>query len=296
MKDVSPAMAASLSGEVTTLCHCWKLVRTDGVILGFTDHDRNLVFDGLTYEAASGFLAGDMEHGLGMNIDSQQVSGALSSPRIDAADIRADRYDGARVEVWLVDWLNIEARMLDRVLRLGEISQRDGAFSGELLSLSADMDETRGRRFSRSCDAALGDSRCGVDLSLPAWSASVEIVEVRNATLLMVNGLASFAPDWFRGGFIRFETGDAEGLRLPVADHRHIGNLWAIRLWKPSPILPRSGDHAVIEAGCDKIAATCRSKFANLANFRGFPHMPGSDFAFGYVSSLTVMDGGPLVE
>jgi uncharacterized phage protein (TIGR02218 family) len=32
-----------------------------------------------------------------------------------------------------------------------------------------------------------------------------------------------------------------------------------------------------IYAGCDKRLATCRAKFDNVINFRGFPHMPGND-------------------
>ena len=31
------------------------------------------------------------------------------------------------------------------------------------------------------------------------------------------------------------------------------------------------------ETGCDKASATCQAKFANIANFRGFPFVPGLD-------------------
>ena len=40
MKSVSPALAAHLNGEVTTLATCWRLERADGWVRGFTDHDR----------------------------------------------------------------------------------------------------------------------------------------------------------------------------------------------------------------------------------------------------------------
>ena len=43
MKTLSPALAAHMDGEVTTLATCWKLKRRDGVILGFTDHDTDVV-------------------------------------------------------------------------------------------------------------------------------------------------------------------------------------------------------------------------------------------------------------
>jgi len=59
MKALSPDLAAHLASGATTLCWCWRVVRRDGVVLGFTDHDRALTFDGTTYEAASGFTASD---------------------------------------------------------------------------------------------------------------------------------------------------------------------------------------------------------------------------------------------
>ena len=38
-------------------------------------------------------------------------------------------------------------------------------------------------------------------------------------------------------------------------------------------------DAFTVTAGCDKqFAATCKTKFANATNFRGFPHMPGPDY------------------
>ena len=46
MRSLSPAMQAALSREATTLARCWRLARRDGLVLGFTDHDRDLVLDG----------------------------------------------------------------------------------------------------------------------------------------------------------------------------------------------------------------------------------------------------------
>ena len=37
------------------------------------------------------------------------------------------------------------------------------------------------------------------------------------------------------------------------------------------------GDAYSVHAGCDKLLATCRDKFSNVINFRGFPHVPGLD-------------------
>ena len=43
MKLISSELRSHLDGEVTTLCRCWVIERTDGVKLGFTDHDETLL-------------------------------------------------------------------------------------------------------------------------------------------------------------------------------------------------------------------------------------------------------------
>jgi uncharacterized phage protein (TIGR02218 family) len=59
--------------------------------------------------------------------------------------------------------------------------------------------------------------------------------------------------------------------------------------------LPEAGDAVVVTAGCDKSFSTCKAKFGNGLNFRGFPHLPGNDRAYEYVSEGAVFDGGALV-
>ena len=54
MRTLPPELAAAIAGPVTTLATCWRLTRKDGIVLGFTDHDEALTFDGTSFEAASG--------------------------------------------------------------------------------------------------------------------------------------------------------------------------------------------------------------------------------------------------
>lgn len=51
MKQLSPEFEAHLKSGSTTLCWCWRLTRRDGVVSGFTDHDRDVSFDGTVFEA-----------------------------------------------------------------------------------------------------------------------------------------------------------------------------------------------------------------------------------------------------
>ena len=54
------------------------------------------------------------------------------------------------------------------------------------------------------------------------------------------------------------------------------------------------GAHANFALGCDRQLSTCRQRFANVANFRGFPHIPGNDFVLRYPKSGDRLEGGAL--
>ena len=54
MRALPDGLAAHLESGVTTTCRCWRLTRPDGVSFGFTDHDRALTFDGVTFSAVDG--------------------------------------------------------------------------------------------------------------------------------------------------------------------------------------------------------------------------------------------------
>ena len=53
-------------------------------------------------------------------------------------------------------------------------------------------------------------------------------------------------------------------------------------------------DHANFGEGCDRALATCRDRFANVPNFRGFPHIPGNDFVLRYPTAGNPLNGAAL--
>ena len=64
-----------------------------------------------------------------------------------------------------------------------------------------------------------------------------------------------------------------------------------IELWQRLSEPIEAGDTFRIVAGCDKQFTTCRTKFANVPNFRGFPHVPGNDFMLSIASRRDKNDG-----
>ena len=279
----------------TTLCHCWRVSRRDGRVFGFTDHDRTLTVDGRDYEPQSGFGQTEARASFGMAVDAVDVEGALSSDVLSEAEIAAGLFDGAGVETLLVNWRAPAQFATIRKAVIGRIVRADGRFVAELESVAASLDRPNGRYLRRTCDARLGDARCGVDLDGGGYRGTGAVLAVAAPARIRVGGLSAFEAGWFAFGEIVF-AGDRFAGR-PVSVVEHAVDAGEVYLVLPaSEMMPLPGDTFTIVAGCDKRFATCKAKFANALNFRGFPHLPGNDAAYAYVTEGMALDGGALVE
>ena len=278
MKILSPALAAHLASGATTLCWCWRLTRRDGSRLGFTDHDRDLSFDGTNFEAAAGFTASEMRDAVGLSVDNMEVESALSSARLEESDIVAGLYDDAVVEIFRVDWSAPDNRVLMRSGSLGEVRRNGLAFTAEVRGLSHYLQQSTGRLYQYGCDADLGDARCKIDLGDARWRGAGTISAVVAGRVLTVSGLDAFASGWFARGLLTFTSGANSGRAFEVKRHAGGAGVVTVELWQEPSDAVAIGDTFVVAAGCDKQISTCAGKFANITNFRGFAQMPGNDF------------------
>ncbi|TCT40978.1 DUF2163 domain-containing protein [Martelella mediterranea] len=296
MRTLSPGLKTHLQADATTLCYCWRLIRKDGHVLGFTEHDCDLGFAGTTFLAASGFAASETVHEEGFSAVSNQVAGGFSSAAIDEAELAAGSYDGAKVEVYLVNWARPEDHQRLDIYEIGEVSRQAGAFKAELRSVTHRLSQPQGRSFSRRCDAELGDSRCGVDVAHSGLQMTGAIADVDTETRLVVSGGAVFPNGFFSFGVLVFESGQLAGQKADIEVNKTVGGAMQVDLWLPLERVPETGDAVRLVAGCDKAFSTCRNKFSNQLNFRGFPHMPGADFAYSYVDGESTHDGSVLFK
>lgn len=295
MRTIPTGLAAHLDGGVTTLCRCWMLIRRDGQKLGFTDHDRDLAFAFVTFAARTGLEAAEATAELGFAIGGGEVSGALVSAGLTENDLAAGLYDDASLETWLVNWANPEQRLLLDVASIGEIRRADGAFVAEARGLMHRLDQERGRLYRAACAADLGDGFCRVDLDQPQFKATAVVIETDGALGLSTEGLPDFAASWFAGGRLVWTSGANLGLTAEIKAHCRDATEARLELWQRAARPIAIGDTFRVTAGCDKRFATCRQKFGNVANFRGFPHMPGNDFVVRLpLQGEAGMDGGSL--
>lgn len=290
-----PSLSAHVKRDVTTLCHCWRVIRRDGAVLSFTDHNRAIVVAGTPCLPESGMVASEARKSLGLSVDTVDVEGAFSSSAIDADDVSAGRFDGAAVEVWLVNWRKPEDAALLRVFAIAKITSADGRFVAELQSRMAALDRPNGRLIGRACDAEFGDARCGMALDDPAYSATGVVAEVEPDGSITVVGLGGYAPGWFAEGRIVWTSGANAGLTDVAVDDRIVGGERRLTLRGDPGRAPADGDAFNIAAGCHKAFSTCKAKFANALNFRGFPHLPGNDAAYNYATDSGAHDGKPIV-
>lgn len=292
MKTLSPSLQSHLDSGTTTLCWCWKIVRADDTVLGFTDHDEAVSFDSVIYEAATGFTASEVQSQLGLAVDNLSVSGALNSEALNEADLAAGFYDNADIEIWRVNWADPAQRVLMRKGNIGEVQRGKQAFHAEMRGLAHRLNQPVGRVFGYSCDADLGDARCAIDLDDPAYKGVGAIAAVNDVRRFSASGLDAFANGWFAGGKLVWTSGANAGRAMEIKRHALSAGVVTLELWQPMSEALAIGNTFTVTAGCDKQFASCKAKFANAANFRGFPYMPGNDAVTSYPSRAQPLDGG----
>ncbi len=150
MKPISSELLAHLSEEVTTLAVCWKLTRRDGAVLGFASHDRDIIYDGVTYIAEKGFTPTYVASNSDLAADDMELEGIIDGEVILEADIQAGIYDFAEVEIFMVNYMDLSQGKLDlRCGWLGEVQYSKGHFSAKIRgltqSLSPDEPDDRDR-------------------------------------------------------------------------------------------------------------------------------------------------------
>lgn len=264
--------AAWLAGELTAVAFCWRIERRDGIAIGLTSHDRDLVIDGFLYRAAPGMVPSAITRGDAAGEGGMEVSGALVGDAIAEIDLLAGRWDGAEVRVFAADWVSGETVPLGGGT-FGAVDLGAGGFSAELRGPLAALDAPVSERTSPDCRAELGDRRCRVAMAGRRRFARVLAVEGRDVTLDAVETVSNAYGEgrlvWFGGG--------NSGLEDAV-----LMSNGAVLTLRREPRFDGVGALVRIEQGCDKMLATCAGRFGNAVNFQGEPYLPGIDLLTRY--------------
>jgi uncharacterized phage protein (TIGR02218 family) len=276
MKTASSALATHIAAEVTTLATCWRVSRVDGVEFFFTDHDRDLDFDGHTYKASTGYSRTALVNDASMAVDNLDVEGMFDSEAITESDMRAGLFDHAEVRVFLVNWADLTMGALKmRRGWFGEVILTEVAkFRTELRGMTQALQQRIGEIYAPECRADLGDDRCKIDLGLWTRGGTVTAVTDRAVFAATVDGDAT-ADGWFNGGALTWATGENAGKTIEVKAWTTATGI--VELFLAMGYAIAEGDTFTMHPGCDKRLETCATRYANAINFRGEPYVPGVD-------------------
>lgn len=273
-------LATHYAGSVTTLALLVKITRTDAQVFGFTTHDRALTYLGVEFLSSNAAPSvSDLQHSAGLEVDNGQIDGALNDS-VTESDAEAGLWSSARVEVWRVNWADLtQGHEVLGVGELGEIGHDGRRYTVEFTGRTHKLGRIITRHYLPSCDADLGDARCGVDLEALRVAGTVSATSSnRNFT----DSMLAQAADYFTYGVVTWVTGANAGRSMEVKDHA-AGGVFTLQLGMARTIA--IGDTFTVVPGCNKLLRTaeatfggdCKVKFSNAANFRGFDLVPGID-------------------
>ncbi len=294
MAGLGEALEAHIATGLTTLCHAWRITRTDGTRFAFTDHDVDLNLGDVTFRANSGLNAKAISQSTGLSVNNTEAIGALSDASIREDEIEQGRFDGAEVVSWLVNWSAPDQRWMQFRGTIGELRRVDGAFQAELRGLTEALNRPLGRVFQKPCTAVLGDGNCGFDLNLAGYAETLAVQNQTERREFKWESFAGFEDGWFVRGRLEVLDGPAAGLWGMIKHDRIVQNSRIVELWEPIRGAVTAGTTVRLVAGCDKRMKTCRLKFNNLVNFQGFPDLPGEDWVMAVPRSSHANTGGSL--
>lgn len=262
------------SQELETVASFWRVFRRDGVVFGFTSHDRDLKFNDIRHRAAPGMVPSAIRMTADLTDDSAEVLSALDHGSIREEDLDAGRFDGARIELGLVDWVTLEARLL-YCGSIGRVGRDAANFSAELKSLKSRLAFDPVPRTSPSCRADFCGRGCGLSSARFTHDVIIRTVHVQDNAIEVEGGPTV---DRLLDGRIGWIDGD--GVGLPFAVAAIDGNRLILDYVLPSDA--SAGQSLTIREGCDLRLETCSSRFGNAVNFRGEPFLPGNDMLARY--------------
>jgi uncharacterized phage protein (TIGR02218 family) len=139
--------------------------------------------------------------------------------------------------------------------------------------MTEQLDTAIGRMYLPGCPWRLGDSRCGIDLSVWTRTGTITGVGADPRYVFSDTGQGE-EPGWFAEGTVTLTSGANSGRTMDI-------RLWeppTFTMHRPLPYPVAIGDTYSAVTGDDKTFATCSdTKFSNQNRFGGFPMLPGVD-------------------
>jgi uncharacterized phage protein (TIGR02218 family) len=271
MRNIPDALKDHLANSVTTLATCWKITRKDDYVIGLTDHDSNLFYKDILYNAKSAYSRSALNSFSELKAGSIDLEGLFDHELLDANDLRSGLYDGAELLIFLVNYDDLsQGNMVLQKGCFGEITLTDSTYVAEFRSLKDSLDHAvMTERYSPDCRAQLGDQRCRVNLD--ALMVEGEVTKIIEDNYRFCGSEHHHESNYFTGGLLTWLSGENKGSQIEIKKWQKDGSEFTLFL--PSSSKINLTDRYRIVPGCNKRLETCRGKFKNILNFRGEPYI-----------------------
>lgn len=183
MRTISPALLAHLQGSVQTVCTLWLITRKDGQTFGFTDLDRPITYNGMTYQTAGGYTHSLVDMTSDLSTANLEITAVFDSSTITQASLESGQWDFAKVVSMLVNYNDLtQGAVILESGYLGQVKIANGIYTGEVRGFAQLVQQDQGDVYSPTCRATFGDSKCTVNTA-PLTA---------NGTVASVNGPTSW--------------------------------------------------------------------------------------------------------
>lgn len=253
---------------MTTRCTCVKITRTDGEVFAITDLDQDVEVDSVVFKSVAGYTPSQISQSTDLSVGNADLEGLIGVLGIDRDVLRLGLFDHARIDMYLVDYSTASVIVQLGSGTWGETTLKNGRYTAEYRGLSQKLQSPISRVVMPTCDAMVFDNRCRANRALHSEIGSA-VASNSARTIVTVSLVAE--PGYYNGGVVEFTSGDNSGARYEVKSHWATG----FELYLPAIYSISPGDTFEISAGCNKSLNHCKTKFDNVVNFRGFPHLPG---------------------
>ncbi len=290
MKPTSAALVTYLNGarampDVPLLmADAFTFTLRSGLVLCYTNVDVTFSYNGKTYLGNSVLIDGlKYRSAVGLEVDRQRITvSARSTDTITAGApflqaLRDGSFDFCQVErqrIFFSDRIGGTAigavtLFVGRLGAINEIGRSTAKLTvnSDLALLDIDMPRNV---YQPTCLHTLYDSGC--TLVKNAFGTSGTVGSGSTASVINWSGASAN----FQQGTLTFTSGVNASVSATVGS-AVAGT--SLTLLYPLESVPATGDSFTVYFGCDHTPGTCQSRFANLANFRGFPYVPPPQMA-----------------
>ena len=286
MKSCSVGLAAHLQSGQTTLATLFKVTRRDGTVLGFTDHDQDLIVSGVTYLSTSSYNRFNLNEGSDGSVKTTELVGAIDSV-ITRDDLERRLYDYAKIQLLICNWANLtQGTMILATGAFGPVTIEEFNFRVEVRGMAKPLEDQGGEICGPACRVDFGSPRCAPSGSLASGTTinsllqTGTVVSTDGVRTITFSGLSNTnAPD---GGNLTFATGGNANLGSEIKSINWGTNTLVLEPGALLLVAIAPGDTFKFFPACDKTFFTCSTFYLNAINFQAEPHAFSMDDSISY--------------